>query len=74
MYQPIPVNRDLTSVLSRSSSFSNFCFSYRCLFIALRSGLLRIALSSLWFAYGKLNFMNFGTTLNLLHVNKNFYI
>ena len=66
MYQSIPVNRDLTSVLSRSSSFSIFCFSYRRFFIAFRSILLRIALSSLRFVYGKLKFMNFGTALNLL--------
>ena len=72
MYQSMPVTRDLTSALSRSSSFSNFCFSYRRLFIAVRSSLLRIALSSLWFVYGKLKFMNFGTTPNLLQVNKNF--
>ena len=37
MYQSMPVTRDLTFVLSRSSSFSNFCFSYRRLFIAPRS-------------------------------------
>ena len=72
MYQSMPVTRDLTSVLSRSSSFSNFCFSYRRLFITLPSSLFRIALSSLWFMYGKLKFMNFGTTLNLLQVYKNF--
>ena len=30
-----------------------------------------MALSSLRFVYGKLKFMNFGTTLNLLQVNKN---
>ena len=44
MYQSMPVTRDLTSTLSRSSSFCNFCFSYRRLFIALRSSLLRIPL------------------------------
>ena len=51
MYQSMSVTRDLTSVLRRSSSFSNFCFSYCCLFIALRSSLFCIALSSLWFVY-----------------------
>ena len=60
----MPVTRSLTSALSRSSSFSNFSFSYRRLFIALESSLFRIALSSLWFVYG--------TTLNLLQLNKNF--
>ena len=58
MYQSMPVTRDLTSALRRSSSFPNFCFSYRRLFIALRSSLLRVAVSSLWFVYGKLKFMN----------------
>ena len=72
MYQSMPVTRSLTSALSRSSSFSNFSFSYRRLFIALESSLFRIALSSLWFVYGKLKFVNFGTTLNLLQLNKNF--
>ena len=72
MYQSTPVTRYLTSALSRSSSFSNFSFSYRRLFIALQSSLFRIALSSLWFVYGKLKFVNFGTTLNLLQLNKNF--
>ena len=60
----MPVTRSLTSALSRSISFSNFSFSYRRLFIALESSLFRIALSSLWFVYG--------TTLNLLQLNKNF--
>ena len=66
MYQSMPFTRDLTSILSCSSSFSNFFFSYHHLFIAPRSSVLHIALSSLWFVYVKLKFMNFGTTLNLL--------
>ena len=70
----MPATRDLTSVLSCSSSFSNFDFSYRRLFIALRSRLIRNSLLSLWFVYGKLKFMNFDTTLNLLQVNKILYL
>ena len=53
-------------------SFSNFFSSSWLLFYALRSNLLRINFESASFVYGRLKLKNFGITLKILQLLKNF--
>ena len=72
MYQSMPITRDLTSALAVQVLFL-VSVSHIVVYLSHSEVVFPVSLriSSLWFVYDKLKFINFGSTLNLLQDNKN---
>ena len=72
MYQSMPITRDLTSALAVQVLFL-VSVSHIVVYLSHSEVVFPVSLriSSLWFVYDKLKFINFGSTLNLLQDDKN---
>ena len=68
----MPITRDLTSALAVQVLFL-VSVSHIVVYLSHSEVVFPVSLriSSLWFVYDKLKFLNFGSTLNLFQDNKN---